>query len=273
MPDSVTISHVGVPVAKERGFLGRSCADDAAIIRVLTEILFPQSDWVKSGVFVGNPDSKARPRLGKGRVYSPSAKAETALAWEMRTVFPEKLVGNIGVACVFFRSNRQRIDADNMLKHVMDAATGVIWKDDSQVTAQAGFVEYDPAAPRTIIAIGQHNSSLTREVPAERVCAKCGGLFRPHWHGSEAKFCSRGCAARSRGQDLREQVRCGQCGTEFRRHVAGQRYCSDKCRLDYLHNLTRSKTVPKPMCRICGEKLSRHGYALCRPCWRTARWA
>jgi Holliday junction resolvase RusA-like endonuclease len=115
-------------------------------------------------VIPGKPAVKSRPRFARGRAHSKpeDRAAETRTAWHLKAVVHQPLTGNVGIVCVFYRPDRRVVDADNMVKHVCDAANGVLWRDDSQCTAIAGVVELDAASPRTVIAIGGHNSSLIR---------------------------------------------------------------------------------------------------------------
>lgn len=114
------------------------------------------------------PIAKERPRTGRGgRTYTPekTRAAEEHLAWAFKLALKARLplVGNLGMAVVFYRPNRQRIDGDNMLKLVCDAGNlAGAWVDDSQVTTKLARIELDKAHPRTEIAIGPLASSLTR---------------------------------------------------------------------------------------------------------------
>lgn len=178
------------------------------------EMLFNPSAfrWL---VIEGNPKSKILP---------PSQAFRGAL----KRAFPSRLTGNVFVICLFFRSNRQRIDCDNMIKQFLDAATGVCWVDDCQVTAQLGIVEYDPDRPRTVVVIGEHRSTLVREPGKQFICALCGEPFTtPRQSG---KFCSRRCASLSKGADLSEPVPCARCKKPFKRRTVKQKFCSVQCR-------------------------------------------
>lgn len=244
---------------------------DLHIAMTLMKMLSPETTHFQMAVIDGNPNSKARPRFGaNGNVYSAKGQVagEHAVGWQLKELFPEPLEGNVAVACVFFRGNRQRIDVDNMLKHVMDAANKICWHDDSQVTAQLGIIELDRGRPRTVIAIGEHITTMERTGRAkkERQCLSCGQAFISKQH--DPKFCSRECAARARGEKLSELIPCGWCGTHFKRRTASVRFCSNDCRLASLHENKRSKSRIPARCVDCGAKLSKPGYARCRSCWR-----
>ncbi len=256
-------------------FLGEPWRADVDVAHILMRLLCRDADWNRFVVIEGEPESKQRPRFGRGgKVYSPSAVGESIFRWRLRASFDEPLVGNLAVASVFFRSNRQRIDVDNMLKYVMDAATGVCWHDDSQVTAQAGFVELDEIRPRTLMMIGPHSSTMRRNGPLLKsrniICQNCGKGFTSE-QSVAPKYCSRTCMGEGR-QYLKSKVTCGWCQKEFQRRVAAQRFCTDECRLASLVAGTRARgRGPKPCCQLCGKQLTRHGYGLCRSCWKTAR--
>jgi len=96
-----------------------------------------------SFTFDGVPGPKPRPRIGKSHIYSPKAKNVDTLkfaAWRAR---PQKLLtGPLRMTLyVYYKSpNRKRIiykssrpDIDNILKTVMDACRGLIYKDDAQI--------------------------------------------------------------------------------------------------------------------------------------------
>lgn len=126
----------------------------------------PPQAWQRAGMFGGR------------RHYTPkeTRKAEKDLATLFKaTIADRPWLTNIAIVAVFFFADRRRRDADNCMKLVMDAATKAhVWHDDSQVTAQAAFVEFDPARPRTVIALSPTTSSLDRTVPAK---LRHGGLF------------------------------------------------------------------------------------------------
>jgi len=87
----------------------------------------------------GNPIGKERPRLGKGgHVYTPNKtlSQETAIKWAIRDELRDYDVdgeSEFALLCYFYRNDLRRVDADNCLKLVSDAANGMVWKDDSQV--------------------------------------------------------------------------------------------------------------------------------------------
>lgn len=163
-------------------------------------LLAPEAPESWGTILVGEPHSKARPRFDKdGHAYKDpaDAQAEQATKWRLRQFWRRApLTGNVALGCVFFRSSRQEIDADNMLKHVCDAGNGLLWLDDSQITAKYGGIELDTARPRTILVMAPHVSTMQRGTDYVRPCAGCGKSFTPSRHTQ--KCCSRDCVPAAR---------------------------------------------------------------------------
>ena len=242
-------------------FLGRPYRTDHLLAGAIGSMITPGAPWFQFVTIEGEPCSK-----------SPRGSADHAAQVRERLglSFEERAVGNVAVGCLFFRSNRQRIDADNLLKFILDAGTGVCWNDDSQVTAIAGFIEHEPQRPRTLLVVGPHQSSMGRTGigSTQRECRSCRARF---WTWNKAaKFCSRSCMARA-NERLAGEIACAWCQKPFRRRTTKQIFCGDPCRMQRLIAGRRAHAVVKPDCRSCGKPLSRHGYALCRACWRSAR--
>lgn len=98
----------------------------------------PAGDVACGVVFLGQPLGKERPRLGKNGVYTP--RATRGYEDSLRALFYEAVgfhnadaESAFGLRCRFHRSGVGRVDTDNMVKSVQDAANGVVWGDDSQV--------------------------------------------------------------------------------------------------------------------------------------------
>lgn len=221
----------------------------------------------------GDPKSKARPRFGKGgRAYTSteSREAEARTAANLRARVTTPFTGNVALGCIFFRPNKQRIDADNMLKHICDAANGVLWHDDSQVTAIAGVVEYDPENPRTVIILGRHRSTMTRGSDAVRPCVVCGAEFSILTGNPSKKTCSKACSMRVRGAvPLSDPVPCGQCGELFVRTTSSQKLCSPSCRTASMVGKRKASARPASRCVDCGKALTHHRGGRCRSCWKS----
>lgn len=242
---------------------------DAAF--AILKLLAPNTDFLQAMIIEGKPMSKARPRFRRdGKVYASPEQvaAEQALGWKLKEWFSEPIEGNLAVACIFYRATKQRVDVDNMLKHVMDSANGIIWHDDSQVTAQVGVIEYDPERPRTVVVVARHESTMERTGLGykEATCANCGKAFRTQQH-YPPKFCSRECNRRYGKTDLSENVPCAWCKKPFKRISKGSRFCSNDCRMTSLAASTRDKARQPSYCHVCSKRLSKPGYKLCGACW------
>lgn len=236
-----------------------------------------ESDKVHGVVIPGPPWSKSRPRFSKkGHTYKPrdDEDAEQRTAWYLRSAVREPFLGNVGLACVFYRPNRQRIDTDNLIKHVCDAATGVLWQDDSQCTAVMGVIELDADNPRTVLIVGKHVSTLTRGDDATFPCAHCGKPISLVGRTSRAQTCSRQCSQRRRGvEPLTDPVPCALCGTPFKRFTASQKHCSLECGHASTRGKPKGNRKPQSMCTECGKELSHRRGGRCRDCWRVGtKW-
>lgn len=168
----------------------------------IREFLAPGAAQSWGTVIVGEPHSKSRPRFSNdGRAYRDpaDAEAESTTKWRLRRWFRQPpLGGNLALGCVFFRSSMQLIDGDNMLKHICDAGNGILWVDDSQVTAKFAAVELDREHPRTVLVVAPHVSTMLRGTDYVRPCQGCSDPFRPS--RSTQKYCRRDCSAGTRGK-------------------------------------------------------------------------
>lgn len=224
----------------------------------------------------GAPVSKARARWNQKmrRFYTPghSMEAQEALSWRFREILRGQppFLGPMAIVAVFYRPNRQRIDVDNLMKLVMDAATKArVWRDDCQVAAQAALMELDPTNPRTVIALCPYLSTLDR-TPLTVTCKRCGKEFeRPEWYLKRnerrgvAMFCSNDCA---RPIGLMT-ARCPRCEQDFERKTSGQRFCSVRCaQQERWVRLPNGEQRPPAVCEKCGQKVSRREYKQCRAC-------
>ena len=144
--------------------------DDELILAKLTAVTgsAEHAKYALTMVHEGTPKPKERPRFNpkSKSVFTPSRtiQAQRDLLYTFRVAngrrapYPDTLA----MVAVFYVPTRQRKDVDNLMKLVMDAATKArIWLDDSQVVAQASFLELDPQRPRTVVAWCPYVGSLT----------------------------------------------------------------------------------------------------------------
>ena len=91
---------------------------------------------------------------GKNILTSRYRDAKEAIAWEAKSQWRgEPLEGEVCLNIVqYFGDNRKR-DIDAFLKILLDALSGVLYQDDSQITELNVVKEIDLTNPRVIISI------------------------------------------------------------------------------------------------------------------------
>lgn len=228
----------------------------------------PYEDVLIHLVWDQEPLSKQRPRFGKnGSVYTPAQTKNYELA--LGFLLLSKLDGAepdrtncFGLRCVFYRSTRHRIDCDNMLKAVSDAANGRVWKDDNQVIEVIGRLFLASDNPRSEILIYR----LPTPFPRQK-CLFCEKEFVTY-PSQEGKFCSLECHSNSK----RVTRTCGECGKSFVvpqsfvKHKVAQ-YCSRKCSLKHFRDIRiTGRESEHWKCIDCGQRVSRKEYKRCRAC-------
>ncbi len=110
----------------------------------------------------GTPHPQARPKVTKHGTYKPDAAEQKALRALIASQVGEPLEGSVVLAAVFYLPDLRTRDTDNLMKHVLDSANTVLFKDDRQVTAEVGYVELDRERPRTIVMVGADELSSVR---------------------------------------------------------------------------------------------------------------
>jgi Holliday junction resolvase RusA-like endonuclease len=241
--------------------------DWSRILTLLRGLIGEQADphRIKIIVHDGAPCSKARPRFANGRAYTPegTVSAQRALAAKFQDHDREE--SNVAIVAIFFRSNRQRIDADNMMKLVMDACTDAgLWHDDCQVTAQASIVELDAKRPRTVVAWCPIESTLDRSYQHVRACVICAKEFRVQVY-------------RSRIDAKHRSVTCSVgCGNTYRLQMQRKSFDSDAfCKRGHpwKPETTKLRFGKYRVCLLCQKMLGRDAYqkARVKPGFRAAR--
>ncbi len=241
----------------------------------------------------GNPIAHERPRLGRyGKVYTPTKTRnyKESLAWTIKLKtqdinYKDNGESAYGVQAIFYRSNRQRIDVDNLLKAVLDSITqSGFWSDDSKVFEVAARIEKAQVNPRTNFIVYLYNSTNHIEASSdykfEEKCAYCGGLMSlaktKSYPSSKRRYCSKECFY----QSCRIKLKCAYCEKDFEipRSLARQKtkkgkvytrsFCSRVCSLTYWGQLKRirGKESDKWKCKTCGGRVSRKEYIICKGC-------
>jgi crossover junction endodeoxyribonuclease RusA len=222
------------------------------------------------------PKSKSRHRMGVrgGKVYHYKDQATAAAQDEVALYYrqargpgqPDDRSG-FAVAMEFHLKRRQRRDVDNMVKLVLDALTGMAWKDDSQVTEIHAKIIHQSDRPRSEVEVW-----TTDDLPdwSRRECDHCGELFRMYQSWGRKRYCSQDC--RSAALRASRQRSCDQCGTKYVTHsnAHGQRYCSRECA-----SLARTYEAT---CAECGavwrkpRSLHRSGRDFCNQACQAGFW-
>ena len=107
---------------------------------------------------LGPPQPKARARVVNGRAYTPKSTAQYEQAVKAAALRAIKrgwpLDARYSVLLTVTFADRRRRDLDNVLKAVMDACNGVVWRDDCQVDVIAVY-RCEPSAKgaKTTVAV------------------------------------------------------------------------------------------------------------------------
>lgn len=105
----------------------------------------------------GTPPSTSHIYFHKGHTVYMSALGKTTkegYQWEMKSQYKGKpLLEPISVVAEFFFKDNLRRDVDNYNKLVLDAASGVLWKDDSQIVELIIRKFVDKKKPRVELVI------------------------------------------------------------------------------------------------------------------------
>lgn len=168
------------------------------------------------------PTTKLRPRFSKsGKVYSAARQraAEHQIGWMLRNECSEpNTVDDLAVFAEFRTATRQRRDLDNMLKLLLDAANGVVWRDDQQV------VKIDASVSR-----GHANPGISLRVEVvesrRRDCVECDTRLTDKQIRLGYEFCSHACYSVSQrhrkrldngSYEKQEGNTCDDCGVPLK---------------------------------------------------------
>lgn len=93
-----------------------------------------------------------RGRMVLQKKYRDSKAALAKEMWVLNS--PNKpATEEVSVNVIFYFGNKKKNDIDNCLKILLDAAEGILFENDSQITELHVFKEYDKKNPRTEISV------------------------------------------------------------------------------------------------------------------------
>lgn len=85
--------------------------------------------------------------------------------WEAKAQWKgPKLEGDIAVEVTFYFGTKRKADLDNFNKLSLDALTGIVYEDDSQIAALSLHRAYDKARPRIELSFSLLSSLDTPQV-------------------------------------------------------------------------------------------------------------
>lgn len=124
---------------------------------------FSKSSGTKITLF-GSPISTqhAYGQHGKIRYMKKDAKdRKEQYQWEAKSQWKSKIIGTpIKIAVALFFGDKRVRDWDNYHKISMDALSGIVWEDDSQVQEALITKHYDKENPRIEIEVSEFDSHI-----------------------------------------------------------------------------------------------------------------
>jgi len=74
--------------------------------------------------------------------------------WEVKSQWRKKVITSpVTIEVTLYFGDKRKRDIDNFNKLILDAMSGVVWKDDSQITEMKTSKRYDKDKPRVEIII------------------------------------------------------------------------------------------------------------------------
>lgn len=107
----------------------------------------------------GNPVPKKRPRVVRGRTFTPAetVEYENRIGWAFRQTYTGRLfAGPLKVSVWVSEASRREQwqgDWDNYAKSACDALNKLAWADDKQIEEQHTYVDRHAAVPGMVIEI------------------------------------------------------------------------------------------------------------------------
>lgn len=110
----------------------------------------------------GPPVPKGRPRLGKGKTFTPpeTVAYENKVRFSALTAGVRQIVGDVSLSVAIYFPDRRKRDADNVFKAIADALNRVAYADDSQIKEGHFTAAYDKARPRVDVWVEARGKTL-----------------------------------------------------------------------------------------------------------------
>lgn len=120
-----------------------------------------------SGTIPWQPHAKMRPKVSRGGRRTHQDPQDAAAEKRTREFFALDAIecgmvlmqDNVAVTLKFYRASAQCVDLDNLVKHFLDSANGMVWIDDVLVTRISAELHLDRTNPRTEFVVRYHNDS------------------------------------------------------------------------------------------------------------------
>lgn len=126
---------------------------------------------MKSIVLTGDPMSTQNLYINAGgrRFKNPKAQErKLQYKWEAKSQWNRPIIeGDVCINMVLYFGTKRKADIDNFNKIAWDSLTGIVYKDDSQITEAHIFKKYDKENPRIEISI-----------PLDDYCWICDKTFK-----------------------------------------------------------------------------------------------
>jgi len=217
----------------------------------------------------GEPLSAERVKFSKGSAYLPEKTRdyEDLIAWTVKGNYRGETTSSeiFGLRAIFCRSNRQRVDIDNLLKALMDGITKskVIWEDDSQLREISSSIFIADDKPRVEFIVYR-----CKDYNPRATCLNCGKELLNSYPSKQTKYCSRVCWSVSRKRVARVCEYCGETFIIAESKAKGHpnRFCSRECLLKFLAEMRKKEGSDKWRCETCGAPVSRKEYKRCFSC-------
>jgi len=100
-------------------------------------------------------DGEPRTKNKANRRWNPARAEQERIGWIIKETYHDPpQTGEIAMAVIFARGTCRRWDTGNGLKLLEDAATGILWRDDSQIKWHLTCQQLDREDPHTHLAFG-----------------------------------------------------------------------------------------------------------------------